>query len=139
MEIERERGNRAGAGLLALVGFREGDHENLLKPMSSKIVELRIFEDTEGRMNRSLLDIEGDLVLVPQFTLYADCQKGRRPGFSDAMAPLPASELFEKFCQICQEFVPSVGRGKFGADMKVHLVNDGPVTIILDSSELRLG
>ena len=139
VDIEGVRGTRAGAGLLALVGFRDGDHDRLLEPMSSKIVDLRIFEDADGRMNRSLLDVEGDLVLVPQFTLYADCKKGRRPGFSEAMAPIPASELFETFCQICEEIVPSVTRGKFGADMKVHLVNDGPVTFILDSTELRLG
>ena len=138
MDIEGVQGARAGAGLLALVGFREGDHNRLLEPMAAKIAHLRIFEDTEGRMNQSLLDIEGDLVLVSQFTLYADCKKGRRPGFSEAMASAPAAELFENFCQFCGNIVSSVSRGEFGADMKVHLVNDGPVTIILDSAELGL-
>jgi D-tyrosyl-tRNA(Tyr) deacylase len=138
VDVEGVQGERAGAGLLALVGFREGDHNRLLEPMASKIAHLRIFEDQEGRMNKSLLDIEGDLVLVSQFTLYADCKKGRRPGFSEAMASAQAAELFENFCRFCGNVISSVSRGEFGTDMKVHLVNDGPVTIILDSAELGL-
>lgn len=132
-------GPKAGKGLLALVGFRQGDHAGLLEPMAIKIVHLRIFEDSSGRMNRSLLDSEGDLVLVPQFTLYADCRKGRRPGFSNALEPSLAESLFEGLCQLCQRMAPSVITGVFGAHMQVHLVNDGPVTILLDSAELGLG
>lgn len=138
MDIEGVQGGGIGVGLLALVGFREGDHNRMLEPMASKIAQLRIFSDNEGRMNLSLLDIKGELVLVSQFTLYADCKKGRRPGFSEAMASAPAAELFEQFCQYCGNIVASVSRGEFGAHMKVHLVNDGPVTIILDTAELGL-
>jgi D-tyrosyl-tRNA(Tyr) deacylase len=136
---EGEAGPKAGNGLLALVGFQQGDHAALLEPMAGKIVNLRIFEDSGGRMNRSLLDDEGDLVLVSQFTLYADCRKGRRPGFSSALEPSLAKELFESFCQVCRQMTPSVITGVFGARMAVHLVNDGPVTILLDSAELGLG
>ena len=139
VEINGASGSRAGAGLLALVGFQRGDHERMLDPMAAKVANMRIFEDEDGRMNRSLLDCKGDLVVVPQFTLYADCRKGRRPAFSGALESDPAAMLFEQFCRVCGEFVPEVIRGTFGAEMMVHLVNDGPVTILLNSEELNLG
>lgn len=129
---------KAGAGLLALVGFQQGDGGALLEPMASKMVNLRIFDDGRGRMNLSLLDSDGDLVLVSQFTLYADCRKGRRPGFSGALKPEEAAVLFDEFAAFCLTWRPSLIRGEFGADMKVHLVNDGPVTLLLDSAELGL-
>jgi D-tyrosyl-tRNA(Tyr) deacylase len=129
---------QAGAGLLALGGFREGDVAILLEPMAAKMVNLRVFNDTEGRMNLSLLDIGGDLLVVSQFTLYADCKKGRRPGFSGALAPDQAAAMFEQFTEVCRSYVPSVITGEFGAAMRVNLVNDGPVTILLDSAELGL-
>lgn len=132
-------GPKAGNGMLALIGFRQGDRAALLEPMAAKIVNLRIFEDASGRMNRSLLDSEGDLVLVSQFTLYADCRKGRRPGFSNALESSLAEDLFKGFCQVCQRMTPSVITGVFGANMQVQLVNEGPVTILLDSAELGLG
>lgn len=130
-----------GKGLLCLVGFGEGDAEGLIAPMVDKLVNLRIFEDAGGRMNRSLLELNGDLMLVPQFTLYADCRKGRRPGFSAALAAGRAKEFFTRFEESCgdftgQDFSGRVFSGGFGASMQVHLVNDGPVTIMLDSQQL---
>ncbi|MDH4225784.1 MAG: D-aminoacyl-tRNA deacylase [Deltaproteobacteria bacterium] len=132
-----------GLGLVALVGFCRGDTPRMLAPMARKMVELRIFPDETGRMNRSLGDLNlsgegGGLVLVPQFTLYADCRKGRRPGFFDSLEPGAASGLFDRFAAACREMCPRVEAGKFGADMRVHLTNDGPVTIWLDSRELGL-
>lgn len=129
---------KAGRGLLALVGFKEGDDASLLEPMAGKMVNIRVFDDPDGRMNLSLLDIGGDLVVVSQFTLYADVRKGRRPGFSGALEPGRASALFDQFGEICRKRVPAVRLGVFGAEMQVNLVNDGPVTILLDSTELGL-
>ncbi|MBI3994153.1 MAG: D-tyrosyl-tRNA(Tyr) deacylase [Candidatus Lambdaproteobacteria bacterium] len=128
----------SGAGLLALVGFCDGDHEGLLAPMAEKIVNLRIFEDAQGKLNRSLLDRGGALVLVSQFTLYADLRRGRRPGFSHALAPPAASRLFDAFVACCRARVVRVETGEFGASMRVHLINDGPVTLLLDSAELGM-
>ena len=130
---------KIGTGLLTLVGFHRSDEAALLEPMVEKLVRLRIFEDDTGRMNRSLTDLDGGLMLVPQFTLYADCRKGRRPGFSDALPPGPAEEFFNTFVALCRERIGRVESGSFGADMQVHLVNDGPVTILLDSAELNPG
>lgn len=127
-----------GGGLACLVGFGSGDGADVLEPMADKLVHLRVFEDDGGRLNRSLLETAGGLLLVPQFTLYADCRKGRRPSFSHALAPEEANTLFEGFVSACARHVPSVRRGRFGATMQVHLVNDGPVTILLDSDELGL-
>jgi D-tyrosyl-tRNA(Tyr) deacylase len=127
---------RTGAGLLALVGFHGGDREAVLEPMARKLVELRIFPDEAGRMNRSLLETGGDLALVSQFTLYADCRKGRRPSFTDALEPMRAQALFDAFVALCASRARVVTAGRFGAMMDVHLVNDGPVTILLDSDAL---
>lgn len=127
---------RSGPGLLGLVGFAAGDGPELLAPMARKLVQLRIFEDEEGRMNRALEEVGGDLTLVSQFTLYADLRKGRRPSFVRALAPDAARALFERFVEQCRETVPSVATGRFGEPMAVHLVNDGPVTLMLDSDEL---
>ncbi len=129
---------KIGPGLLALVGFQHGDRSELLEPMAGKMVNLRIFDDDQGRMNLSLLDAGGGLAVVSQFTLYADVRKGRRPGFSGALEPEKAVVLFEEFGGICRSWVPSAIMGEFGAGMQVHLVNDGPVTILLDSAELGL-
>jgi len=129
---------RSNAGLLALVGFRQGDTEALLEPMAKKLVELRVFSDDAGKMNRSLADTTGDLVLVSQFTLYADCRKGRRPSFSEALDPVQAERLYARFVEICGHQARVVASGRFGAMMSVHLVNDGPVTLLLDSGELGM-
>lgn len=138
--VEWEGGSAGpiGRGLLCLVGFRAGDAENLLAPMAAKLMGLRIFEDDGGKMNHCLPDVEGGLLLVPQFTLYADCRKGRRPGFSTALEPARARAMFSAFEAACRGLTAPVAVGLFGAEMQVHLVNDGPVTILLDSQELGL-
>jgi D-tyrosyl-tRNA(Tyr) deacylase len=121
------------------VGFHATDGREVLEPMANKLIHLRIFEDDQGRMNLSLLERGGGLALVPQFTLYADCRKGRRPGFSEALEPRAAAALFDAFVARCRTEIAEVITGTFGAHMQVHLVNDGPVTILLDSRELNLG
>ncbi len=134
--VETDQGStpRAGLGTLALVGFHQSDTAAVLEPMAKKLIQLRIFEDEQGKMNRSLAEVQGHLLLVPQFTLYADCRKGRRPDFFAALAPAPAKVLFDQFAALCRGLFSPVSLGTFGAAMQVHLVNDGPVTILLDSS-----
>ena len=129
--------SKTGEGLMALVGFCESDTEALLNPMAEKMVNLRIFTDADDKMNLSLLDIDGELMVISQFTLYADCKKGRRPSFTSAKAPAEANMLYEKFVDILKNLTSKdIKTGEFGADMKVELLNDGPVTIILDSDEI---
>lgn len=123
-------------GFLALVGFCPTDTEVVLPKLIDKLVHLRVFEDENGKMNRSLLDIGGSVLSVSQFTLYADCRKGRRPSFTGAARPELAEPLYEAFNARLREAGVHVETGVFGADMQVSLVNDGPVTILLDSSEL---
>lgn len=124
-------------GLMALVGFCQEDSSELLEPMAEKMINLRIFSDAEDKMNLSLKDVGGELLAVSQFTLYADCVKGRRPSFNLAKGGEEASRLYDSFVEICrQKLGKDVGEGIFGADMKVELLNDGPVTIILDSDEI---
>lgn len=124
------------AGLLLLVGIGPGDDEAILARMAEKIVQLRIFPDEQGKMNRSLLDVEGDIVAVSQFTLFADTRKGRRPSFIGAAPPEQASRLFDEFVALLKQAgAKRVETGQFGAHMMVALVNDGPVTIWLDSEE----
>ena len=125
-----------GHGLLILLGIGHGDGEAQIKAMSEKIVHLRIFEDDEGKMNRSLLDIGGQALVVSQFTLYADARRGRRPGFTDAAPPSLAELLVERFKEAIAAYGVRVAGGVFGAYMQVELLNDGPVTIWLDSEEL---
>ena len=135
--IDGEVKGKIGEGLMALVGFCEADTESLLVPMAEKMVNLRIFTDADDKMNLSLIDTEGELLVVSQFTLYADCRKGRRPSFTGAKAPGEANMLYEKFVDVCEKAIGKpVQTGEFGADMKVELLNDGPVTIILDSDEI---
>lgn len=133
VEVAGENVARIGKGLLVLAGFRPGDSEADLSWMARKLLGLRIFEDAEGKMNLSVQEIGGEILLVPQFTLYADCRKGRRPGFSEALAPEQAEGLFQRFCEICTEMGVHAPRGIFGAHMYVSLINDGPVTVIIDS------
>ena len=126
-----------GQGFMALVGFCEEDTEELLAPMADKMINLRIFTDAEDKMNLSLIDTDGELLVISQFTLYADCRKGRRPSFNLAKGGAEAQELYEKFVAICeQKLGKKVETGIFGADMKVEILNDGPVTVILDSKEI---
>jgi D-tyrosyl-tRNA(Tyr) deacylase len=123
-------------GLLVLIGIAEDDTTEILNHFVDKLVKLRIFEDADGKTNLSLGDVGGALLLVSQFTLYADCRKGNRPSFVKAGAPEMASAMYEAFIAKCRERVPVVQTGRFGADMKVELENDGPFTIIFDSREM---
>lgn len=125
--------SRIGAGLLVLLGVEKGDSEKDADFLLDKIIHLRIFEDGEGKMNRSLVDISGELLVVSQFTLLADCRKGRRPSFTDAADPAQATALYEHMLSRAKEKLQKVGQGQFQAAMKVELVNSGPVTILLDS------
>ena len=120
-------------GIMLLIGFGEGDNEGKLAPMADKVLQMRIFPDDRGRFDRSLLDIGGELLLVPQFTLFADTSKGRRPEFFGALKPELATGLFDTFRQVCvARGIKRVERGIFGAHMHVALVNDGPVTISVE-------
>ncbi|MEA5026850.1 D-aminoacyl-tRNA deacylase [bioreactor metagenome] len=123
-------------GLLLLVGFTHGDTEKSCEKIANKISTLRIFEDAEGKLNRSLIEVDGALLSVSQFTLYANCRKGRRPSFEAALLPEAASELYHYFNTCLTASGLSVRTGVFQADMKIELENDGPVTIILDSEQL---
>ena len=123
---------RIDKGYVVLVGFSSDDDETVLPKMAKKIINLRIFEDENEKMNLSINDVEGELLIVSQFTLYANCEKGNRPSFVEAMEPKKANEMYEYFIERCKEKVKKVERGIFGADMKVTLLNDGPVTIILE-------
>lgn len=124
-----------GKGILALVGFQPSDEKRDYRYMTDKIIQLRIFEDGEGKMNLSVEDVKGEILLVPNFTLYGDARKGRRPGFSDSSSPEDARIQFAEFCDQFRLSIPSVQTGVFRADMKVSLLNDGPVTILLDSDK----
>jgi len=131
--VAGEKVGAIGPGLMVLVGIGKEDTVRDLDWMIDKIVNLRIFEVEEGRLDKSLLDTGGALLLVSQFTLYGDCRKGRRPSFSEAMAPEEARRLFDLFVEKARGLVPRVETGVFQASMEVSLVNSGPVTILLDS------
>ncbi len=133
VSVEGRTVGEIGAGLLVLVGIGALDTVRDIDWMAEKIVNLRIFETPEGKLDKSLLDIGGDLLLVSQFTLYGDCKKGRRPSFSGAMEADGAREMFELLTAKAAERVKKVQTGVFRASMDVHLVNEGPVTLILDS------
>src|SRR5439155_12916694 len=124
-----------GPGLVMLLGIGPGDDESVGAALARRIAELRIFRDDEGRTNRSLLDVAGEALVVSQFTLFADTRRGRRPGFTGAAPPDLAERLYERFCEVLAALGPAVGRGRFGAEMAVELVNDGPFTIWLDTAE----
>jgi D-tyrosyl-tRNA(Tyr) deacylase len=119
-------------GLLLLIGFSSNDTEENILPTIEKIVKLRIFSDEEGKMNKSVLDVEGSMLLISQFTLYADTKKGNRPSFIEAARPEQAIPLYEFFIAEMKKRISKVETGIFGDDMKVELVNDGPVTIVFD-------
>ena len=126
-----------GKGVMVLFGMLGTDDDKTIEYMLDKVVNLRIFEDAEGKMNLSLLDIEGELLIVPNFTLYGDTRKGRRPGYSGGAAPDVAAGLFERLCEKAKTMpIKKVAAGQFQADMQVALINDGPVTLLLDSEKL---
>ena len=134
VEMEGECIGKIGRGLVILLGVTHQDTLEDVRFLAEKCVNLRIFEDDAGKMNRSLLDIGGEALIVSQFTLYGDCRKGRRPGFSDAADPAVAEKLYERFVELMkQQNVAKVQTGRFGADMKVKIFNDGPVTFLLES------
>lgn len=132
VEVENEIVGKIGKGFLVLFGAKEGDTKEQADFLVKKLCNLRVFKDENEKMNLSINDIAGELLIVSQFTLYADCQKGNRPSFTNAAKPDIANELYEYFVEECKKTVKKVEKGIFGADMKVSLLNDGPVTIILE-------
>lgn len=134
VRIEGSIFSKIDAGLLLLVGFEDEDNEEDLQWMTTKIMQLRIFNDEQQLMNRSVIDEQGAILVVSQFTLFASTKKGNRPSFIDAAKPPIAIPLYEKFIYLLQQKSNlKIERGKFGADMEVSLINDGPVTILIDS------
>lgn len=131
--VDGEVIGKIGTGILLLLGVGIGDTESDAQYLAEKALNLRIFPDADGKMNRSLLDIQGDLLVVSQFTLLGDTRKGRRPSFIDAASPLDAERLYEHFVNEARKSVSKVETGRFQAMMDVELVNDGPVTLILES------
>lgn len=136
VKVEEETVGQINQGLLVLVGIGHEDNKEIADKLVKKLVGLRIFEDENGKTNLSLSDVNGELLMVSQFTLYANCKKGYRPSFTDSGSPELAEELYKYIIQKCSESIPVVEHGIFGADMQVSLVNDGPFTIILDSETL---
>ncbi len=125
-----------GRGFLVLLGVGPGDDEQTARRLWEKIFRLRVFDDRDGKMNLSLAQVDGEVLVVSQFTLYADCRRGRRPSFTDAAPPELGERLYRRFLELAAKDVRHVGHGVFGADMQVSLVNDGPITIWLDTDEL---
>ena len=125
-----------GKGYLVLLGVSNTDTKEIADKLAEKISKLRIFEDENGKTNLSAADVNGEILIVSQFTLYADCKKGNRPSFTNAGSPDMANSLYEHIKKRCVEIFGSVECGEFGADMKVSLVNDGPFTLVLDSNEI---
>ncbi len=123
-------------GYMVLIGISENDTKEIADKMIKKMIGLRIFEDENGKTNISLKDVSGELLLISQFTLYADCKKGNRPSFINAGKPDMANEMYEYIIEQCKKEISVVEKGIFGADMKVSLENDGPFTIVLDSKEI---
>ena len=136
VKVEENIIGQIGKGFLVLIGVGQTDTEEVADKLVKKMIGLRIFEDENGKTNLSLADVNGALLLISQFTLYANCKKGNRPSFTESGAPDMAEHLYEYIIAICKESVPVVEQGSFGADMKVSLINDGPFTIVLDSEQL---
>lgn len=132
--VAGERVAEIGPGLLVLVGFERGDDEALLAGQCQRLLDYRLFADDQGRTNRSLIEVAGDVLLVPQFTLAADTRRGRRPSFSGAASPTQAQQLYQQFVALARERAPArVASGVFAADMQVALINDGPMTLLLQT------
>ncbi|RAU83629.1 D-aminoacyl-tRNA deacylase [Pontibacter arcticus] len=136
VEIEGSIKGQIGTGLLLLAGFTAEDTEEDLKWMAGKVTQLRIFSDADGKMNLSVQDVQGDMLVISQFTLYASTKKGNRPSYINAAAPAIAIPLYERFIALLETALgKKVQTGEFGADMKVSLLNDGPVTIVMDTQQ----
>lgn len=135
VEVDGKVIGKIGKGLNVLLGISKEDNDEDVTYMRDKILNLRIFEDQNGKLNKSLLDVKGDILIISQFTLYGDCRKGRRPSFIEALNGDEAKQIYEKFVSKCTDLVDTVETGKFGADMLVSIENDGPVTIIIDSKK----
>ena len=133
VRVDGRVSGRIGKGLLVFVGMARGDGEEDLTYLTTKLPDLRIFEDDSGKFNLSLRDVKGELLIVSQFTLYGDCRKGRRPSFTEAEDPALARDLYDRFISRLKDQNIPVQTGEFQAKMEVHLVNDGPVTLLLDS------
>lgn len=136
VSVEQEIIGSIQQGFLVLIGVSDSDTKEIADKMIRKLIGMRIFTDENGKTNLSLHDVGGELLLISQFTLYADCKKGNRPSFIHAGAPDMANELYEYIISECQKQIPVVEKGSFGADMQVELLNDGPFTIVLDSDEI---
>ena len=135
VRVDGEVVGRVGRGLLVLLGVAPGDDAATAEALARRVVELRIHEDPAGRTNLALADVEGAVLAVSQFTLYADTRRGRRPGFTGAADPALAAELYDRFCLALEALGVVTARGRFGAPMEVELVNDGPFTIWLDTAD----
>lgn len=133
VDIDGQTAGKIGRGFMVLIGIGKEDTKETADKYVKKMTSLRIFEDENGKTNLSLADVGGQLLLISQFTLYANCKKGNRPSFIEAGAPDISEELYEYIIKKSEEYVPVVERGQFGADMKVSLVNDGPFTVILEN------
>ena len=135
-KVNGEVTGKIDQGFMVLVGFGLNDDETIVKKMAEKLSKLRIFEDENGKINKSIYDVNGRILSISQFTLYADCRKGNRPSFTDALGGEKAKYFYEYFNSCLEDLDLEVEKGIFGADMKISLINDGPVTIVLDSEVL---
>lgn len=136
VKVDGKVTGKIGKGFLVLLGAGMNDTKEIAEKMADKMMRLRIFSDENDKTNLSIQDVGGELLVVSQFTLYADCRKGNRPSFTNAGKPQEANALYEYFMEYCRKTIPVVESGVFGADMKVELCNDGPFTIVLDSDEI---
>lgn len=135
VEIDGEVVGEINKGLNVLLGISREDTQEHITYLKDKILNLRIFEDENGKLNKSLVDVGGELLIISQFTLYGDCRKGRRPSFIEALGGDEAEKMYEEFVRQCRETIPKVETGRFGADMLVSIENDGPVTLMIDSNK----
>lgn len=138
VEINKEIHGQIEKGFMVLVGFASTDNTTIIDKMIDKLINLRVFEDEQGKMNLSLLDIKGSILSISQFTLYADVKKGNRPGFTNSMPPDKANEFYEKLNDAIRAYGINVLTGEFGTDMLVNIANDGPVTIIYESQDGKI-
>ena len=136
VSVDGEVIGKINKGFMVLIGISGSDTKEIADKMTKKLLGLRIFDDAQGKTNLALSDVEGELLLISQFTLYANCKKGNRPSFTDAGAPDMANDMYEYIISSCRDAGYHVETGSFGADMKVELLNDGPFTIVLDSAEI---